>query len=137
MSPDGAASGVPGLRIDKWLWFARFFKSRTLAARHCAAGQVRINGTRVVKAHATVVPGDVLTFATGGGGIHVVRVLALGTRRGPAPEARTLYLDLEPPATGGVTTPDTGLSCGPRRASGSGRPTKAERRALERLRGER
>jgi ribosome-associated heat shock protein Hsp15 len=137
MPPDGAASGAPGQRVDKWLWFARFFKSRTLAARHCAAGHVRINGTRVVKAHAPVVPGDVLTFASGAARIHVVRVLALGTRRGPASEARTLYLDLDPPITNDSALAWQGTAAGPRRAPGSGRPTKAERRALENLRGER
>ncbi|MGE0650280.1 MAG: RNA-binding S4 domain-containing protein [Alphaproteobacteria bacterium] len=135
-TPDAFASGAPGLRIDKWLWYARFFKSRTLAARHCAAGHVRINGTRVVKAHAPVVPGDVLTFASGVSRIHVVRVLALGTRRGPAPEARTLYHDLEPPVVSDSAAVGDGTAAGPRRARGSGRPTKSERRALERLRGE-
>jgi ribosome-associated heat shock protein Hsp15 len=134
---DVPVTAVPGLRVDKWLWFARFFKSRTLAARHCAAGHVRINGTRVVKAHAPVVPGDVLIFATGSARIHVVRVLALGTRRGPAPEARTLYLDLEPPVAREPASAGQGAAAGPRRVPGSGRPTKAERRALERLRGDR
>jgi ribosome-associated heat shock protein Hsp15 len=136
-SPDAPAAAALGLRVDKWLWFARFFRSRTLAARHCAAGRVRINGARVVKAHAPVAPGDVLTFATGGARIHVVRVLALGTRRGPASEARTLYLDLDPPTAGNATSPGPEAASGPRRAPGSGRPTKADRRALELLRGER
>jgi ribosome-associated heat shock protein Hsp15 len=137
MPPDANTSAVPGLRVDKWLWFARFFKSRTLAARHCAAGRVRINGARVVKAHAPVLLGDVLTFATGASRIHVVRVLALGTRRGPASEARTLYLDLDPPIANDSAPAGQAAVAGPRRVAGSGRPTKAERRALENLRGER
>ena len=70
------------LRIDKWLWYGRFFKSRSLAARLCAAGRVRLNRTVVTKAHATVKPGDVLTFPQGGprgGRIRVVKIVALST----------------------------------------------------------
>jgi ribosome-associated heat shock protein Hsp15 len=85
------------IRLDKWLWFARFFKSRSLAARCVEAGGVRMEGAPVTKAHQSVRPGDVLTF-TQGGHIRVVRVLALGARRGPAPEAQALYVDLAPPS---------------------------------------
>src|SRR5262249_14374958 len=81
------------LRLDKWLWHARFCKSRTLAAKLAAAGKIRISGTLVFKAHHTVKPGDVLTFPLGPH-IRTVKVLALGERRGPAPEARLLYEDL-------------------------------------------
>ena len=83
------------LRIDKWLWYARFFKSRSLASQVCAAGKVRVNKIRVLKAHATVRTGDVLTFPQAKL-IRVVKILALGHRRGPAPEARLLYKDLAP-----------------------------------------
>jgi ribosome-associated heat shock protein Hsp15 len=84
------------IRLDKWLWYARFFKSRSLAARLCAAGQVRIGGAPVTKAHHAIHAGEVLTFAQGRQ-IRVVKVLALGLRRGPASEARALYEDLAPP----------------------------------------
>jgi ribosome-associated heat shock protein Hsp15 len=129
-APDAGAV----LRLDKWLWFARFFKSRTLAARHCAAGHVRVNGTRVAKAHVPVVPGDVLTFAAGSR-IRVIRVAALGNRRGPAPEAQALYVDLDPPV---ARVANDAASPAPvaRRDPGAGRPTKAERRALDQLRGD-
>lgn len=112
-------------RIDKWLWFARFCKSRTLASKLCAAGKVRIAGEIVHKAHYLVRPGDVLTFPQGPH-IRVVRVLQIGTRRGPATEARTLYEDLSPlvPAA----------PADAQREPGTGRPTKIERRALDRLR---
>ena len=83
----------PGLRIDKWLWRARFFKSRSLAAKAVTSG-VRINGARTDKTHALVRPGDALTF-TQAKTIRVIRVLALGDRRGPATEAVTLYEDLD------------------------------------------
>lgn len=111
-------------RLDKWLWFARFCKSRTLATKLCAAGRIRVDGEIVRKAHQLVRPGDVLTFPQGPH-IRVVRVLQLGERRGPATEARTLYEDLSPPAI-----PQTPTLARP---PGSGRPTKSDRRALDRL----
>jgi len=81
------------IRLDKWLWQARFFKTRALASKLCAAGRVRIDGEKVTKAHAAIRPGHVLTFPQARE-IRVVRVIALGTRRGPAVEAQTLYDDL-------------------------------------------
>jgi ribosome-associated heat shock protein Hsp15 len=121
----------PGLRIDKWLWHARFFKSRSLATRHCVQGRVRVNGSRVTKPHAMVRPGEVLTFPKGPH-IHVVRIAALGARRGPAKEAVTLYDDLSPPAakTSSASKPPPKQG---RREPGAGRPTKAERRATDHL----
>ncbi len=83
-------------RIDKWLWCARFFKSRTRAARLVGEGRVRVSGAVVHKPHHPLKPGDVLTFPQGPH-IRVVRVMALAIRRGPANEARTLYEDLAPP----------------------------------------
>ena len=88
-------SAAPGLRLDKWLWQARFCKSRSLAASLIEAGSVRVNGIRVSRPGRDVAAGDVLTFPQGGR-IRVVRILALGLRRGPATEAQGLYLDLEP-----------------------------------------
>ena len=90
------SAGEARLRLDKWLWHARFYKTRTLANGACAAGRIRINGAVVAKAHHAVRMGDVLTFPLGPR-ICIVRVLGLGVRRGPAPEARLLYEDLAPP----------------------------------------
>ena len=84
---------LESIRLDKWLWQARFFKSRALASKICAAGRVRIDGERVTKAHAASRPGHVLTFPQARD-IRVVRVIAIGTGRGPAVEAQTLYEDL-------------------------------------------
>lgn len=84
------------IRLDKWLWQARFFRTRSLAARVVAAGGVRLNAERTDKPARAVAPGDVLTFAQGGR-VRVVRVLAPGTRRGPPEEAALLYEDLAPP----------------------------------------
>lgn len=119
------------LRIDKWLWFARFFKSRSLAAKLCAAGKVRINRIVVTKAHRSVRPGDVLTFPQARD-IRVVKVLALGARRGPAPEARALYEDLVPIECKRASDDTMPANAG-EREPGAGRPTKKERRALDRL----
>lgn len=81
------------LRLDKWLFFARFFKSRALAAELIGKGRLRINREVVKKPHYRVRPGDVLTFPQAQR-IRIVRVLALGSRRGPASEAQALYEDL-------------------------------------------
>lgn len=128
---DGGGEGTVSagrLRLDKWLWFARFFKTRSLAAKLCQGSGVRIGGARVTKAHHAVKPGDVLTFSQGRH-IRVIRVVALGVRRGPAPEAQALYEDLAPP------TAETAMDQ-PRVHTGQGRPTKRDRRALDRVRGD-
>ena len=90
-------AGPGRLRLDKWLWYARFLKTRSLAAKLCASGAVRVGGVPVAKANHPVKPGDVLTFPLGRH-VRVIRVLALGDRRGPAPEAQALYEDLSPPS---------------------------------------
>ena len=82
------------MRLDKWLWHARFFKSRTLAARYVEKSRCRIDGRIVGKPHAAVTPGMVLTFALGPR-VRVVRILALGERRGPATEAQALYDEID------------------------------------------
>lgn len=121
-----APTSSASLRVDKWLWHARFLKSRTLAAKLCEGNRVRVNGQTIGKPAHPLRAGDVLTFPLGPY-IRVVKVLALGLRRGPATEARALYEDLDPP------TPETRLDLEPRRDAGSGRPTKADRRATDRL----
>jgi ribosome-associated heat shock protein Hsp15 len=81
-------------RLDKWLWFARFAKSRTLAAKLVASGFVRVNGQRAENAAKAIAVGDVITLALARSTL-VVRVEGLGQRRGPAPEARLLYVNLD------------------------------------------
>ena len=119
------------IRIDKWLWFARFFKSRSLATKLVQGSRVRINREVIAKPSATVKAGDVLTFPQARQ-IRVIKVLALGDRRGPAPEAQALYEDLDPPKP--KSSAEKAVAAAGRRESGAGRPTKAERRALDRLR---
>ena len=89
---------APSLRIDKWLFHARFFKTRGLAAKLVSDGKLRVDGTPISKPSRMVSPGATLTFPKGDH-IRVIRILALGTRRGPAPEAQQLYEDLAPPET--------------------------------------
>lgn len=98
------AAQRPTLRLDKWLWQARFVKSRALAAELVEGGHLRINGQPTRKPGHAVAEGDVLTFPLGGR-IRVVRVLALGQRRGPASEAVALYGDLDAPSGPDVAKP--------------------------------
>jgi ribosome-associated heat shock protein Hsp15 len=78
------------IRIDKWLWHARFYRTRTLAQSAASTGLIRLNGHRVTKPSASVGPNDVLTLPKGSAVI-VVRVLRVSIRRGSAPNARLLY----------------------------------------------
>ena len=116
----------PKSRLDKWLWQARFFKTRALAAKLVSGGHVRVNGEKVAKPAHGVAPGDVLTFPQARR-VRVVRIAALGTRRGPAPEARALYDDLAPEAT-----ENADAARGAPGHDGKGRPTKRARRKLDR-----
>lgn len=84
-----------GLRLDKWLWFARLAKSRTQAANLLETARIRLDGRVVEKPSVQVRPGQVIAFAQGDA-VRVLRVEALGDRRGPYPEARQLYTDLSP-----------------------------------------
>lgn len=128
-----AAPAEAAVRLDKWLWHARFFKTRSLASKTVSEGRVRVDGTVVGKPHWSVRPGQVLTFVQGGH-VRLVKVVALGTRRGPAPEAQTLYEDLAPPSPDTALPRDSGRPPPAPRGRGAGRPTKKERRQTERLR---
>lgn len=104
-SPNAQAATQPGehadwreaphqrVRIDVWLWRARFASSRTLAAQFVAGGNVRISGRRCETAARLVGAGNVLTL-TLPSGVRVILIIAIGTRRGPVPEARALYTDV-------------------------------------------
>lgn len=119
-------------RIDKWLWFARVVKTRTLAQKLAVSGRVRKNREKVSTAKEPVRVGDVLTIALERQ-VRVLKIASLGERRGPACEAQLLYEDLSPPpprkdaATPIVAAPG-------KREPGTGRPTKRDRRQLDALR---
>jgi len=116
------------IRLDKWLWQARFFKTRGVARKLVGDGRVRVNSERTVKPARQVGAGDTLTFPQGSA-VRVVRIVALGARRGPAPEARALYEDLSPepaPRDAGDPAPRAG-----------GRPTGKARRQFDSARAQR
>lgn len=96
MSAAGPSSTPDGRRLDQWLWFARLVKTRSLAARLCAAGAVTLNGAEVRKPNHVVRIGDAVA-APQGAYRRTLRVAALGIRRGPASEARLLYEEIAPP----------------------------------------
>jgi ribosome-associated heat shock protein Hsp15 len=119
-------------RIDKWLWHARVVRTRSAAAALAASGHVRINGQRVDAPSRAVRPGDVVTVALDRT-VRLLKVLGFAERRGSADDARALCADLEPQPARSVECPPPPPA--PREA-GAGRPTKRERRAIDRLRGE-
>jgi ribosome-associated heat shock protein Hsp15 len=116
-------------RIDKWLFFARMAKSRSLAQVHIQKGHVRVNGERIVQPSHVVKAGDRIELTLERRDVVLV-VRLPGTRRGPFEEAKLLYEDLTPPPdeTKRLTPFEQAL-----RAPGAGRPTKRERRAIDRL----
>ena len=119
-SPATQAVGVQ--RLDKWLWFARIVKSRTLAVQLVQDGKVRVNRAKVAKPAQTVRPDDVLTIVIRGN-VQVLKVVAPGTRRGPPAQARLLYELLSPPIGAGPEAGEAG-----ERASGRGIAGQGDRR---------
>ena len=121
---------LSGQRIDKWLWCARLFKTRTLAARTVAERSVRLtrgaDTVRIEKPSAIVKPGDRIAYLSGER-LRIIEVRACAVRRGPAPEARALYEDHTPSAPSPRERPHA------QRARGAGRPTKKDRRAIDGL----
>jgi ribosome-associated heat shock protein Hsp15 len=115
-------------RLDKWLFFSRAVKSRTLAQKFVESGAVRVNSERTVASDRKVGPGDVLTM-TLGSRLLIWRILDEGARRGPAIEAATLYEDLSPPMPPKAEKIVPAVD----RDAGTGRPTKKERRDTDRL----
>ncbi|MEM6991212.1 MAG: RNA-binding S4 domain-containing protein [Myxococcota bacterium] len=121
-------SELTDVRIDKWLWAARCFKTRSQATTACSAGHVKVDGASV-KAGKTVRVGDHIEVRCAGG-LRMLEVAALGDRRGAATVARTLYVDhTPPPPPKDLTAPLV------TRERGAGRPTKRELRDLRKLRG--
>jgi ribosome-associated heat shock protein Hsp15 len=117
------------LRVDKWLWAARVFKTRSLAVSACDGGKVDVND-QAVKPAKSLRAGDVVKVTLPQGRRRIVKVAALDDRRGSATIARALYEELTPPEP-----PRLRQARPPWRAPGAGRPTKRERRDLSRLRG--
>lgn len=115
------------LRLDKFLWFARFAKSRALAAAWADDGRIRINGEHSKKASQAIKPGDVLTFAQGTR-VRVIKVIAIPKRRGPASEAAAHFEDMAPPAPREAPKPEASGAPAP-----PARPGKRARREILRV----
>jgi ribosome-associated heat shock protein Hsp15 len=115
---------MDSVRIDKWLWAARFFKSRTQSTQACDQGQVTVNGTPA-RPSRLVRPGDEVRAEVRDRD-RILKVLALGEKRGSAEVARTLFEDLTPPEP--EPEPET-----IHRDRGLGRPTKRDRRKILRI----
>lgn len=130
--PAGSAGGVEPQRLDKWLWFARVAKTRTTAARLVAEGKIRINKVRVVKPSHAVKLGDVVT-ASVGPRTRVLRIVATAERRGPAAQAALLFEELTVATDAPISAADQGTAQPGNRSSG--RPSKRDRREINRLKG--
>jgi ribosome-associated heat shock protein Hsp15 len=122
-------ASLDSIRVDKWLWAARVFKTRSLAGAACDGGKVDVND-EAAKPARRVRAGDHIVVTLPRGRRRILKVAAVGDRRGSAEVARALFEDLTPPEP-----PRTRLALPPRREPGSGRPTKRERRDIERLTG--
>lgn len=120
-------------RIDKWLWHARVVRTRQAAAELAASGHVRVNAQRIDAASRPVKPGDVVTVALDRT-VRILKVVGFAERRGSADDARALCEDIAPDASAALA----GTSAPPPvvRDCGTGRPTKRERRAIDRLTGD-
>jgi ribosome-associated heat shock protein Hsp15 len=145
MTPRSAASPVAiagdSQRLDRWLWYARVTKSRTLAQALIERGKVRVNREKANRPSHVLKAGDVVTLSLGPK-VRILTVKGFGVRRGPAPEAQALFEELTPAPdrtkstaaeklNGGSATQDEFAAAV--RPEGAGRPTKRERRATERL----
>jgi ribosome-associated heat shock protein Hsp15 len=136
-----ADSQGDGQRLDQWLWFARFAKTRTLAQAFIERGKVRVNAAKVVKVSHWLKAGDAITLSVGHT-IRIVKVLGFGKRRGPAPEAAGLYEELTPRPDKTTSVSNTAETEGSTPSAAdtfqqpfSGRPNKRERRVIVRVKG--
>ncbi|MEO8598035.1 MAG: RNA-binding S4 domain-containing protein [Candidatus Solibacter sp.] len=122
-----------GVRIDKWLWAARFFKTRSLAAKACELGRIESSG-QVAKPGREVKLGDSLLIKNAGGDFHI-EVLGLSELRGPAPVAQMLYQETEASKEMRLQLAAARKAMSPFERAGEIRPTKRDRRQMDRFRG--
>ncbi len=122
-------ASLDSIRVDKWLWAARVFKTRSQASVACDGGKVDVND-EAAKPARRVRTGDRITVTLPRGRRRILKVAGVGDRRGSAEVAKLLFEDLTPPEP-----PRARQARPPWRVPGTGRPTKRERRDIERLRG--
>jgi ribosome-associated heat shock protein Hsp15 len=125
---------MSGLRLDKWLWAARFFKTRVLASKACELGRIQVKG-QPVKAAREVHLGELLQIRTEGGEFQV-ELLLLSDVRGPATVAKTLYRETEESRLLRLKVAEERKATMPFDFAGAGRPSKRDRRLIHRFRGQ-
>ena len=117
------------IRLDTWLWYARFYKSRSLSSKAILSGKLRVNSNRIIKPASKVKINDVLTI-NHVNMVRIIQVQILGARRGPASEAQKLYNDLSENKTG---APNKKKVSEKFKKDTNKRPTKKDRRILDKI----
>ena len=117
------------IRLDTWLWYARFYKSRSLSSKAILSGKVRVNSNKIIKPASKVKINDVLTI-NHVNTVRIIQIQSLGARRGPASEAQKLYKDLSGDATGSANNKNLSQKS---KKDTNKRPTKKDRRILDKI----
>ena len=117
------------IRLDTWLWYARFYKSRSLSSKVILSGKVRVNSNKIIKPASKVKINDVLTI-NHVNTVRIIQIESIGSRRGPASEAQALYNDLSPDVTAASKSKDVSEKS---KKDTNKRPTKKDRRILDKI----
>ena len=117
------------IRLDIWLWYARFYKSRSLASKAILGGKLRVNSNKIIKPASKVKINDVLTI-NHVNMVRIIQIQSIGARRGPASEAQTLYNDLSADVTAASKIKDISEKS---KKDTNKRPTKKDRRLLDKI----
>ena len=117
------------IRLDTWLWYARFYKSRSLSSKAILSGKLRVNASKIIKPASKVKTNDVLTI-NHVNMVRIIQVQSLGSRRGPASEAQKLYKDLSAEKTGSSNIKHVSEKS---KKDTNKRPTKKDRRLLDKI----
>ena len=117
------------IRLDTWLWYARFYKSRGLSSKAILSGKVRVNSNKIIKPASKVKINDVLTI-NHVNTVRIIQIQSIGARRGPASEAQALYNDLSADVTAASKIKDVSEKS---KKDTNKRPTKKDRRILDKI----
>ena len=117
------------IRLDIWLWHARFYKSRSLSSKAILSGKLRVNSNKIIKPASKIKINDVLTINYVNT-VRIIQIQSIGTRRGPASEAQALYNDLSPDVTAASKIKDVFEKS---KKDTNKRPTKKDRRILDKI----
>ena len=120
---------IEKIRLDIWLWYARFYKSRSLSSKAILSGKLRVNSNKIIKPASKVKINDVLTI-NHVNTVRIIQIQSIGARRGPASEAQALYKDLSPDVTAASKSKDVSEKS---KKDTNKRPTKKDRRILDKI----